>query len=70
MSASAIITTNLSFGEWANRVRLNEDDDRSTRPFHPTSSKTTRKAGNDSLLQEQLGEACKPQRRNPTLTNA
>ena len=53
---SVIITTNLSFGEWADRVRRPEDDDRSTRSSHPPLPHP-RNRKRQLPLQEQLGES-------------
>jgi hypothetical protein len=52
--ASVIITTNLSFGEWA--TVFGEDDDRSTRSSHPPMSHP-RNRKRQLPFQQQLGES-------------
>ena len=53
---SVIITTNLSFSEWAGRVRRRQDDDRAARSPHP-SLPHPRNRKRQLPLQGQLGEA-------------
>ena len=62
---SVVITTNLSFGEWATVFGEPEDDDRSYSIVSPTAA-TFSRTGNDSFrFNGSSANACKPaQRRN------